>query len=76
VAAKLFELATQKLPEPPSTEGILEGLWSIKGNDLGGLTAPLTFRRDEKAEYLSCYWVVQFKDARIVSPNGGERGCP
>src|SRR5207244_2853703 len=47
VAAKLFERATRNLPEPPTTAAILDGLWSIRNDDLAGLTYPLTFVRDQ-----------------------------
>jgi branched-chain amino acid transport system substrate-binding protein len=75
VSAKLFELATRRLPEPPTSQGILEGLWSIKDNDLGGLTGPLTFTRGENAPKKYCYWLVQIKDGQYTTPNGAQRSC-
>ncbi len=47
VTGKLLERATRNLPEPPTTEAILQGLWSIRGDDLGGLTDPLSFAENE-----------------------------
>ena len=44
--AKLFELAAQNVPEQPTSQSILDGLWNVKNNDLGGLTYPLTYNRD------------------------------
>jgi ABC-type branched-subunit amino acid transport system substrate-binding protein len=59
--AKLFELAAQNLPEQPTSEAILEGLWSIKNNNLGGLTYPLTYNRDQKTPPTKCFFPVVVK---------------
>jgi branched-chain amino acid transport system substrate-binding protein len=75
VSAKLFQLAAQHLPDAPTSESLLDGLWSIKGNDLGGLTVPLTFSRDQSAPMTFCYWQEQFKNGQIISPNNGQRTC-
>lgn len=74
VSAKLFEEATKDLTEPTS-EAILEGLWRIRGNDLGGLTIPLTFTEGRNATPTECWWLVEGDDGRWRSPNQGERHC-
>ena len=74
-SAKLFELAAQRLTEPPTSQSVLEGLWSIKGNDLGGLTYPLTFTKGQNAPQTECYWLIQIKGGRIISANNGQRTC-
>ena len=38
-AAKVFELAARNVGDTPGAAAILDGLWSIKNNDFGGLTA-------------------------------------
>jgi branched-chain amino acid transport system substrate-binding protein len=75
VSAKLFEEATRNLSEPPSSQSVLDGLWSIKGNDLGGITAPLTFTRDENNTLPFCYWINQIQGGKYVSPNAFTRTC-
>lgn len=74
VGAKLFEEATRNLPEPTS-EAILEGMWSIRENDLGGLTVPLTFDRDQTRGAHPCWWLAEGNDGQYTSPNGGRRNC-
>lgn len=74
-ATQLFDLATQHLPEPPSAQGVLEGLWSIKGNDLGGITPPLTFVKGKKSLAPMCLWLVQIKGGAYVTANGGQAIC-
>jgi branched-chain amino acid transport system substrate-binding protein len=76
VSAKLFQLAAHNVADPPTSESLLDGLWSIKGNDLGGLTIPLTFTRNQNAPAVLCYWQEQFTSGQIISPNNGQRICP
>jgi branched-chain amino acid transport system substrate-binding protein len=75
VAAKLFEEATTHLSEPPTSASVLAGLWSIKNNDLAGLTYPLTFTKGQNAPKVFCYWLITIQGGKFVSPNGGQRSC-
>lgn len=76
VSAKVFELAGQRIPEPPTSAAVLQGLWSIKGNDLGGMAQPLTFTEGKPVgEPLVCFWAVQAKGGKWISPNNGQRTC-
>lgn len=75
-SGKLFEKAVLATSADPTTSaGILEGLWTIKGDDLGGLAPPLTFRRDQTAVPVVCYWLAQTRGGHWISPNDGERTC-
>jgi hypothetical protein len=74
VSAKLFEAATVHLAAPTS-EAILEGLWAIAGNDLGGLTYPLTFTREQTAPEVVCWWLAAIREGEFATPNGGARHC-
>jgi hypothetical protein len=75
VSAKLFQAAALHAPDPTTSQSILDGLWSIQGDDLGGLTQPLTFTQNQVAPQTLCYWVMQIKGGQYVSPNGGQRAC-
>jgi len=75
-SGKLFEKAVLATSADPTTSaGILEGLWTVKGDDLNGLAAPLTFRRDQTAVPVVCYWLAQTKGGHWISPNNGKRTC-
>jgi hypothetical protein len=74
-AAKLLEAAAQRLSNPPKPTDILEGLWSLAGNDLGGMTAALRYTRDKPTVPATCYWQVVVKDGTYRSPDGGKRHC-
>jgi branched-chain amino acid transport system substrate-binding protein len=75
VSAQLFQLAAANLPDSPTSQDILNGLWAVKGNDLGGITQPLTFNRGQTAPQAVCYWVLQLTNGHFVSPNNGVRSC-
>ena len=74
-ASKLFELVAKNLPEPPTSQAILQSLWKVKNNDLGGLTHPLTFTEGQTAPEVVCYWPVVVQGGRWSSPTNGQRTC-
>jgi branched-chain amino acid transport system substrate-binding protein len=75
VAGKILELAAQHLSEPPTSESILRGLWSIKNNDFGGMTGPLTFHQNQNNPQPFCYWTTQIHNRQWTVLNGGQRTC-
>lgn len=76
-AGKLFERAAVDLPEPPTTVAILKGLWSIKHDDLGGLTKPLTFEEGKAVgpATSACWWTLLIKNGQWTSAADGKRLC-
>src|SRR5207248_209476 len=44
VAGKLLEQIAKGLPENPTSEDVLRGLYALKGETLGGLMPPLAYR--------------------------------
>jgi branched-chain amino acid transport system substrate-binding protein len=79
VSAKLLEAALRKATDPTTSAGVLAGLHAIDGDDLGGLTYPITFRAGapNNAEVMPpCYWLVKVERGAFVSPDGGQRHCP
>ena len=71
---KLLERAAAALPEPPTTGAILNGLWSVKGDDLGGLTGPLSFTANQPATPVACWFNLELR-GRWISPDRFERHC-
>jgi len=76
VSGKLLEKAAANLPEPPTTKALLDGLWSIQNDTLGGLTMPLTFVRDQKPQGLACGFDITLKDGKWSSPDNSKLHCP
>jgi branched-chain amino acid transport system substrate-binding protein len=75
VTAKLFEKAAAGLGEPPTSEAILRGLWSLRQDDLGGLTYPITFVENQPAPVVNCWWNLRIRDGAWTSPDGFRRHC-
>lgn len=64
VAAKLFERAARNVSAKPTAKEIAEGLWSIRGEDLGGLTSALTFFRGKPARHQHCFFSMRIAGGR------------
>ena len=73
-AGKMFERAGGSIEEPTSA-AVLEGLWTIQGEDLGGLTGPQTYTRDKPAKATTCWFVLEGKNGKFVPYNDGKRTC-
>jgi branched-chain amino acid transport system substrate-binding protein len=73
-AGKLFARAAAHLAEPPTNEAVLAGLWSIKNDDLGGITGPLTFTAGQSAPRMPCWFDLEMKDG-WSSPDHFTRHC-
>jgi branched-chain amino acid transport system substrate-binding protein len=74
-AAQLLQMAASNLSDPPTSQNILDGLWAMKGNDLGGITGPLTYNRGQNNPVPFCYWIIQIQRGNYVSPNNFQRTC-
>jgi branched-chain amino acid transport system substrate-binding protein len=76
-SGKLLERAGRSLAAATSAE-ILKGLWSLSGDDLGGLTYPLTFKETDPNNGVNmrmCFFDVRIQSGRWASPDGGQRHC-
>jgi branched-chain amino acid transport system substrate-binding protein len=74
-AAQLFERAASRVKDPSTSAAILTGLYSVKHDDLGGLTGPLTFTRGRNAPTTTCWWAVVISKGQYTSPSGSTRTC-
>jgi branched-chain amino acid transport system substrate-binding protein len=74
-SAKLFETVARNLSANPSSAEVLEGLWALQGETLGGLTYPLTYTRDANAAEVSCGFLIRIESRAFVAPNGTQMLC-
>lgn len=74
-AGKLLERAAAGISEPPTTESLLAGLWTIKGDTLGGLTSPLTFVKDKPPPRLACWFNLTVAQRAWISPDAFTMNC-
>jgi branched-chain amino acid transport system substrate-binding protein len=76
VSAMMLRAAARNLPDQPTSQALLQGLYGLKGDDLGGITIPLNFTPGQIAPATFCYWIAQIENGTWVTPNGGARICP
>ena len=61
-AAKLMERALRTVSGPVTSEAIRAALWSLRGDDLDGVTAPLTYAPNQNAVRAICWANVTVRD--------------
>ncbi|MDO8390359.1 MAG: ABC transporter substrate-binding protein [Actinomycetota bacterium] len=70
---QLFAKANADLVDEPTAAIVLENMYTITDETLGGLIAPTTFYKDqpgpEKAR--NCFWPYILKDGEFTNPLGG-----
>jgi branched-chain amino acid transport system substrate-binding protein len=75
VSGKLFEKAAGGITTKPTSAAILDGLWALKNETLGGFTYPLTFNRDQKATQVNCWYTVIIGKGIWETPDDGQIHC-
>ncbi len=69
VSAKVFERAIRgRLSPSPTSQDVLKGLWTIKNDNIGGLTAPLTFTEGVDDKPFACWSLVVVSGRKWTSP--------
>jgi branched-chain amino acid transport system substrate-binding protein len=77
VSAQQFQAAAMLAPDPTTTQGILEGLWSIKGDTYGDIAYPHTFNRDQNQTELLCFYVIRGSQGKWAYTDQGKTlRCP
>jgi branched-chain amino acid transport system substrate-binding protein len=72
VAAEDFELAANRAPDPTTSAGILEGLWSFNGETLDNITLPLTYPREAKTPQKICWYTLQGGNGKFGYTDKGQ----
>jgi branched-chain amino acid transport system substrate-binding protein len=72
-AGKMFERISQSFPPKPTTADVLAGLYTVKGETLGGIIAPTTYVQGAPSQDLAnaCVLPMQVRDQKPVPTNGG-----
>lgn len=79
-AGKLFEAALAKVAGKAragnvTTEMVLEGLWQIKDEKLGGLSPGVSFAKGTPATYVDCYYTLKITRGGFAAPTGKKVSC-
>jgi hypothetical protein len=69
----MLERAARSFPPHPATADVLAGLWSVKGETLGGLIAPTTYVKGAAGNDAANECVVPLKivNGKPTPTNGG-----
>jgi branched-chain amino acid transport system substrate-binding protein len=72
----LFEAAYKAAGSPasPTSQEIINGLYKLRNETVGGLTAPLTYNKD-KTNTVNCAFVIGISDGKFITPNGLNLTC-
>lgn len=79
-AGKLFEAALSKVTDKArsgdvTTDLILNGLWQLKDEKLGGLSPGATFTKGAGAKYVDCYYPLKLSKDGFSAPLGSKPFC-
>ncbi len=74
-SGELAVAADKFLTANPTSAEFLQGLWSIKNNNLGGLSPPLTFTQGAPATMSSCYFLMKLQNGTFTDLNNGTTQC-
>ncbi|MCU1594530.1 MAG: hypothetical protein JWO12_1922 [Frankiales bacterium] len=78
VGAKLFQKALENArltSKAVTSADVLRGLWAIHGDDLGGLTGPLSFTKGKPATPVFCFIGMTISGNKFVNPSGSRPHC-
>jgi branched-chain amino acid transport system substrate-binding protein len=75
-SGRLFEAAARagRLGDNPTPAQVLDGLYALKNETLGGLAAPLTFAKGQPTSS-KCWFYYQVKDKKFTTPFGTSPSC-
>ncbi|MGH9035888.1 MAG: ABC transporter substrate-binding protein, partial [Acidimicrobiia bacterium] len=75
-AGALLREVSKQLPDGKVTGAdFLPGLYSIKGNTLGGLMGPLTLNEGAPASEVRCVFFIKVAGGRFTAPDGSKQQC-
>ncbi|MGQ0464210.1 MAG: ABC transporter substrate-binding protein [Sporichthyaceae bacterium] len=79
-SGKLFEAALAKVADRAragdvTTQMVLEGLWQLKNEKLGGLAPGLTFVKGKGADAADCFYGIKLGPTGYTDPLGAKPKC-
>jgi ABC-type branched-subunit amino acid transport system substrate-binding protein len=75
IIGEFFAAAAAHLPDNPTLKDVADGVYSIKDNNLKGMTYPITMTRDMPQPRQLCYGIVVIKDRRYTTLPGPSLYC-
>ncbi|MGX7679254.1 ABC transporter substrate-binding protein [Jatrophihabitans sp. DSM 45814] len=77
VSAQLFATIMRPAPATVTNQTVLDALYTVKDQTVGGLTGPLTFSKTvaNNARAVNCYYEAKISDHKLVAPQGLKASC-
>lgn len=74
-SGQLLVAAARRVTGPLTSTSLVAALNSLRGDNLGGLTLPLTFRRGARHPQPACYFPIKIVDGVFTAPRGLTPEC-
>jgi hypothetical protein len=71
----LLAKVAARIGAQPTSQDILNGLWSLHNETVDGLTPPLNYLQNQPAPPVPCYFLVEMKSGKWTSPSGATYAC-
>ncbi len=75
ILGEFFAAAGERLPEHPTQADLVDGIYSVKKNNLNGMTYPITLTRGQPLARQLCFGVVVIKDRTYAQLPGPSLYC-
>jgi branched-chain amino acid transport system substrate-binding protein len=77
MAGKLLEVIAKNFPAVPSKDDFFKGVYALRGETLGGLVPPMTFKEGRGSDETNlCSIIFKVESGRFVPLNGDNWTCP
>jgi branched-chain amino acid transport system substrate-binding protein len=74
-SGQLLAKVAARIGAQPTSQDILNGLWSLHNETVDGLTPPLNYLQNQPAPPVPCYFLVEMKSGKWTSPSGATYAC-
>ena len=71
----LAKVASAGIGAQPTSQDLLNGLWSLHNETLDGLTPPLNYVKNQPSPPVSCYFLIELKGGKWTAPSGDTDAC-
>ncbi|HEX3796943.1 MAG TPA: ABC transporter substrate-binding protein [Acidimicrobiales bacterium] len=75
VAGLILQAASKNLPANPTAADVVAGLDTIKNDDFGGLTVPLSYTAGQPTASPTCYFSLEVTSGGFSAPDGLQTQC-
>lgn len=75
-AGRLLEVISRGFPDKPTSADFLRGLYALRGETLGGLVPPLSYREGQGSDQSNhCIVAMRVESGKFVAKKGDEFTC-